>query len=308
MRALQPSLLWSLGQIFSFSGNSAAPRGLENSSVLLIGIPGCTWIFHRTKYGYFCHQISNASIFGHKSGHGGADLPVKSTLWTMTVEEQMCWKLLSLIFLSLGKKRGQQWYLEQILLAVGLEKKGIWGFSCCDADWLEVTVLSMYKGVTSYTAECFQALSPGSEGNNSIKTPVGCSGWWSSYGMALRAKFLTRIFQPASSKHHGEDQIHSSFLCQVHENVTKPLSKLQASRLQVSPSSDGTWEVPSRLFCTLWDTCQFSAPAWVPVWLTRKHLSVLCMCWRRECRTSRRGSSGERLLKHSMEWYIQPWP
>lgn len=168
MRALQPSLLWILGQIFSFSGNSAAPRGLENSSVLLIGIPGCTWIFHRTKYGYFCHQIANVSIFGHKSGHGGADLPVKSTLWTMTVEEQMCWKLLSLIFLSLGKKRGMQWYLEQILLAVGLEKKGIWGFSCCDADWLEVTVLSMYKGVTSYTAECFQALSPGSEGNNSI--------------------------------------------------------------------------------------------------------------------------------------------
>lgn len=124
MRALQPSLLWSLGQIFSFSGNSAAPRGLENSSVLLIEIPGCTWIFHRTKYGYFCHQISNASIFGHKSGHGGADLPVKSTLWTMTVEEQMCWKLLSLIFLSLGKKRGPQWYLEQNFTCCRFGEKG----------------------------------------------------------------------------------------------------------------------------------------------------------------------------------------
>lgn len=58
--------------------------------------------------------------------------------------------------------------------------------------------------------------------------------------MALRARFLTRIFQPTSSEHHVEHQIHSSFLCQVHENVIKYLSKLQVSRLQVSPSSDGT--------------------------------------------------------------------
>lgn len=58
--------------------------------------------------------------------------------------------------------------------------------------------------------------------------------------MALRARFLTRNFLPASSEHHVEDQIHSSFLCQVHENVSKHLSKLQVSRLQASSSSDGT--------------------------------------------------------------------
>lgn len=84
----------------------------------------------------------------------------------MTVEEQMCWKLLSLIFLSLGKKEDSSGILNRILLAVGLEKKEISGFSCCDADWLEVTVLSVYKGVTSFISECFHEFSLGSEGND----------------------------------------------------------------------------------------------------------------------------------------------
>lgn len=47
-----------------------------NSSVLFVGISGYLWIFLRTKYRFFCHQTLNWSIFGHKSGHWGADLPV----------------------------------------------------------------------------------------------------------------------------------------------------------------------------------------------------------------------------------------
>lgn len=150
-----------------------------------------------------------------------------------------------------------------------------------------------------------------------LQNTMDCSEWWSSYGMALGARLFTRIFQPASSEHHVEDQIHLSFLCQVHENVTKLLSKLQVSRgrPQASRLSDGTQEVPSRLFCPLWDTCQSSAPAWVPVWPTRKHLSVLSLCWRMQCRTSRRDCwsvpwNGRSSPGHTWDlpWISASWP
>lgn len=41
------------------------------------------------------------------------------------MEEQMCWKLLSLVFLSLEVKEDSSGTLNRILLAVGLEKKEI---------------------------------------------------------------------------------------------------------------------------------------------------------------------------------------
>lgn len=73
----------------------------------------------------------------------------------MTVEEQTCWKLLSLIFLSLWKNEDSSGILNRILLAVHLDKKEISGFSCCDADWLEVTVLPVYKGIKATFLNAF---------------------------------------------------------------------------------------------------------------------------------------------------------